>query len=97
VLQACQAAGFMPKLAAEEAVQISTVLALVESGFGVALIPQSIAHRVKRRASFHRLKGPAGHITTGLGILYPTGPLSPLTAGFRDAILSLASPATTTR
>jgi len=91
VLQACQIAGFMPKLAAEEAVQISTVLALVESGFGVALIPASIAGRVKRRITFHRLKGPSGNIATGLGILYPTGPMNPFTASFRTAILSLAT------
>jgi DNA-binding transcriptional LysR family regulator len=92
VLQACQTAGFMPKLAAEEAVQVSTVLALVESGFGVALIPESIALRVKRRVTFHRLKGPSGQIATGLGLLYPVGPLSPLTGGFRAAILSLKTP-----
>lgn len=89
VMQACQTAGFMPKLAAEEAVQISTVLALVEGGFGVALIPESIASRVRRRISFHRLKGPSGKIVTGLGILYPNGALNPFTAGFRAAILSL--------
>lgn len=91
VLQACQAAGFMPKVAPEEAVQLSTVLALVESGFGVALIPELIAHKVKRRVTFHRLKGASAHLETGLGILYPA-PVSPLTASFRTAILSLAAP-----
>lgn len=91
VLQACQTAGFMPVLAPEEAVQISTVLALVEGGFGVALVPTSIARCVKRRISFHTLRGPSGHIATGLGILYPKRPLKPVTAAFRAAILSLAS------
>ncbi|NYT36010.1 LysR family transcriptional regulator [Allopusillimonas soli] len=37
-MAACQRAGFMPSVK-QEAVQIQTVLALVESGLGVALIP----------------------------------------------------------
>lgn len=90
VLQACQTAGFMPKIASEEAVQISTVLALVESGFGVALLPESIADRVKRRVTFHRLEGPSGNIPTGLGILYLSGPLGTLTARFRAEIMHVA-------
>lgn len=90
VLQACQTAGFMPRIATEEAVQISTVLALVESGFGVALIPEAIAHRVKRRITFHRLKGPSGNIATGLAILSPSGSITRATARFRSAILGMA-------
>lgn len=38
VLYACQAAGFTPRVV-QEAVQVQTVLSLVESGMGVSLVP----------------------------------------------------------
>jgi len=37
-MMACQRAGFVPR-SAQEAIQIKTVLALVESGLGIALVP----------------------------------------------------------
>ena len=43
--QACQAAGFVP-LVAQEAEQLSAVLALVRSGLGVALVPSRAASSV---------------------------------------------------
>ena len=43
VMFACQAAGFNPSVR-QEAVQVQTVIGLVESGLGVALVP-SVSHR----------------------------------------------------
>jgi DNA-binding transcriptional LysR family regulator len=37
-MMACQRAGFVPRVA-QEAIQVKTVLALVESGLGIALVP----------------------------------------------------------
>jgi DNA-binding transcriptional LysR family regulator len=48
VVAACQAAGFTPRIV-QEAVQVQTVLSLVGSGLGVALVP-----------SLSRLQSPAG-------------------------------------
>ena len=89
VIQACQVAGFMPRLAQEEAVQLSTVLALVEGGFGVALIPEGVARAVRRNVVFVRLSGTSASLETGLGLLHLEGPQSPRVTLFRDAVLSL--------
>lgn len=40
-MSACEASGFVPEVK-QEANQISTVLALVESGLGVALVPEVV-------------------------------------------------------
>jgi len=42
LIQLCQAAGFVPRVA-QEARQLQTVAALVSAGFGVALLPASLA------------------------------------------------------
>ncbi|MDB5425554.1 MAG: transcriptional regulator, LysR family [Phenylobacterium sp.] len=49
-IMACEAAGFLPRIA-EEAAQIHTLIALVESGLGVALAPA-----VMRRAAAGRVQ-----------------------------------------
>lgn len=47
VVAACQAAGFTPRTV-QEAVQVQTLLSLVASGMGVALVPSaSQAHRMQ--------------------------------------------------
>lgn len=47
VVSACQAAGFTPQVV-QEAVQVQTLLSLVASGMGVALVPSaSQAHRIE--------------------------------------------------
>ena len=42
VLLACQRAGFVPHIA-QEATQVPTLLSLVQSGLGIALVPASVA------------------------------------------------------
>ena len=42
LIQLCQTAGFVPRVA-QEARQLQTVVALVAAGFGVALLPASLA------------------------------------------------------
>ena len=88
VLSACQRAGFMPIVARQEAVQLLTTLALVESGFGVALIPGSLVERVPQRAVFRPLDERNDHIETGLALLYPAERNKPLLEHFRDAAAS---------
>jgi DNA-binding transcriptional LysR family regulator len=46
-IHACQLRGFMPRVT-QEAIQVQTVLSLVEAGFGVALVP-SVSRRFNSR------------------------------------------------
>lgn len=93
VLSACQNAGFMPVIARQEALQVQTVLTLVESGFGVALLPESLVSSVRRNIAFLRLAEPGANIRTGLALLYPSeNSENPLLRHFRAAVLSRCSP-----
>ncbi len=51
VLLACQAAGFTPRVT-QEAVQVQTLVSLVESGIGVALVPAASGTGSTRRVAF---------------------------------------------
>lgn len=51
----CEAAGFYPKVV-QEAAQIHTLIGLVACGFGVALVPESIANSIMRdKVVFRRI------------------------------------------
>lgn len=51
----CEAAGFYPKVV-QEAAQIQTLIGLVACGFGVALVPESIANSIMRdKVVFRRI------------------------------------------
>lgn len=92
VLTACQKAGFMPVLAHQEAMQIGTVLGLVESGFGVALVPQFLRHHLKRRVVFCQLDDPKERIETGLALLWPEDQANALRGHFHNALIAVANP-----
>ena len=51
---ACQAAGFVPRIA-QEATQVQTVLAMVESGLGVALVPSVMQRFTSAKIVFRTL------------------------------------------
>jgi len=53
----CQRAGFVPRVA-QEAVQVQTIISLVESGLGVALVPSVAARYANRRVRFLPLSSP---------------------------------------
>jgi DNA-binding transcriptional LysR family regulator len=57
ILALCQRAGFTPRLA-QEAIQMQTVVSLVSSGLGVAIVPQSIANLGRRGVSYRELSDP---------------------------------------
>lgn len=63
----CQRAGFVPRVA-QEAVQVQTIISLVESGLGVALVPSVAARYANRRVRFLPLSSPrpAGRIGIAL-------------------------------
>jgi DNA-binding transcriptional LysR family regulator len=50
----CQLAGFLPNVT-QEATQVQTVLSLVESGLGVALVPSIVQHTPNPRIAYRRI------------------------------------------
>jgi DNA-binding transcriptional LysR family regulator len=66
---ACQHAGFLPRIA-QEAVQIQTVLSLVESGVGVALVPSVMQRFVSDKISYRPLSDLPAGAAIGLALMY---------------------------
>ena len=56
MMQACSHAGFVPNIV-QEASQAQTIVALVESGLGVALVPNVWQDLAPRAVTFHALRG----------------------------------------
>ena len=54
VVQACQAAGFSPRVV-QEAVQVQTLISLVESGMGIALVPAASGLASTRQVVFREV------------------------------------------
>lgn len=54
IMDCCVAAGFMPRVA-HEVIDSQSILGLIAAGFGVALIPASIARLTGDQIAFHRL------------------------------------------
>lgn len=77
-LTACQEAGFMP-IVAQEAAQLSAVLALVRSGLGVALVPSRAAGSVPQGVRLVRL---ASQVPVLTGVAVPRDTPSPLARNF---------------
>jgi len=77
-LTACQEAGFMP-IVAQEAAQLSAVLALVRSGLGVALVPSRAAGSVPQGVRLVRL---ASRVPVHTGVALPRDNPSPLAQNF---------------
>jgi DNA-binding transcriptional LysR family regulator len=64
-----QEVGCLPRVA-QEAVQVETVLCLVESGLGIALVPAIVSRSVSDRVVFRPLKQERGFPTIGLALAY---------------------------
>ena len=77
-LTACQKAGFMP-IVAQEAAQLSAVLALVRSGLGVALVPSRAAGSVPKGVRLVRL---ASQVPVFTGVALPRDAANPLAKNF---------------
>jgi DNA-binding transcriptional LysR family regulator len=83
---ACQSAGFVPRVA-QQATQIQTVLALVESGLGVALIPSIMRRYVDDRIAYRTLDGIPREATIGLSLAYMADIESPAGCHFRTSAI----------
>lgn len=83
VTLACQRAGFIPRVA-QQATQVSTMLCLVESGLGVALVPAATAGRAPPGVRFVGLKETPA---IELGLALPRDRGNPLAENFRATTL----------
>ena len=85
VMLACQRAGFVPRVS-QQAVQIQTVLALVESGLGVALVPSVMQRYASDRIVYRTLRD-ARHGDIALGLACRGDTESPAAARCRELAL----------
>ncbi|MES2973769.1 MAG: LysR substrate-binding domain-containing protein [Pseudomonadota bacterium] len=80
LMSACEAAGFAPRVA-QEATQVPTVLALVESGLGIALVPEVMRGHRAPAIAYRELQGD-GSAETTLALAYIAGSESPAAQRF---------------
>jgi DNA-binding transcriptional LysR family regulator len=80
---ACQSAGFVPKVS-QEAVQVQTLLALVESGTGVALVPSVMQRYGSDQLLYRPLEDLPQAAEVGLALAYVKGGETPAAQRFRE-------------
>lgn len=83
---ACQNAGFVPRIA-QQATQVQTLLALVESGLGVALVPSVARYYVSDRIVYRELSDVIPNAAIGLSWAYMPQTEGPAAARFRELAL----------
>lgn len=82
---ACQQAGFLPHVT-QEAIQVQTVLALVESGLGVALVPSTMKRYVSDNIVYRHFKDFPSITSIGLALAYMAGTESAAAKRFREMV-----------
>jgi DNA-binding transcriptional LysR family regulator len=85
-LLACQQAGFIPNVQ-QEAVQVQTLISLVESGLGVALVPSVAARHVARNVVFKPLTGPGAQTAIGIALALPPGGQTSAAQRFHESVM----------
>lgn len=88
-LAACEAAGFVPDVA-QEATQVATVLALVGSGLGVALVPEVMRGEREGLVAYRDLAEAGPGASTTLALAWLEGQESPAAQRFVEVTRSLA-------
>ena len=84
------AAGLAPRVG-QEAIQMQTIVSLVSAGMGVALVPQSLRNLRRTGVVYRPLAQRATTIETGL--VWRTGEVSPVLAGFIEIVRAHAAKA----
>lgn len=79
---ACQQAGFIPRVT-QQAIQVQTVLALVESGLGVALVPSVMQRYVSEKIVYRPFVDFPATASIGLSLAYMADTESPAASRFR--------------
>ena len=82
------AVGETPRIG-QEAIQMQTIVSLVSAGMGVALVPQSLRNLRRTGVVYRPLADGAPVVETGL--VWRTGDVSPVLAGFIDIVRAHAN------
>lgn len=83
LMLACQSAGFLPKVS-QEAVQVQTLLALVESGTGIALVPSVMQRYVSDKLVYRALDDLPDAAAVGVALAYLQGSEMAAASRFKD-------------
>jgi DNA-binding transcriptional LysR family regulator len=83
---ACQRNGFEPKVA-QEAIQIHTILSLVECGLGIALVPMSSRAPSGQKVEFRSVSDSKDLLTVGLALVVNPTNKRPLLRAFVDLLI----------
>lgn len=83
VQQLFAAAGFAPRVV-QEALEWTTIVALVEAGLGVSVVPASFDILRLGQVVYVPLSMPVGY--TRITACYPAGPIAPLVQGFLEVV-----------
>src|SRR5690606_22668464 len=87
VMLACEAAGFTPQVA-QEAVQVQTLVSLVECGIGVALVPSICRRNASPAVAFKPVVAPAAHLAVALAAVTRPASEPQAAARFREVLMS---------
>ncbi|WP_028080589.1 LysR family transcriptional regulator [Solimonas soli] len=87
IISRCQAAGFAPRIT-QRARQMQTVIGLVSSGMGIALVPASVQNLKRSGVQYRALRGRPAQIE--LGVLSRRGAGSPLVRHFAETLRQVA-------
>lgn len=92
VMLACQAAGFTPKVV-QEAVQVQTIISLVESGMGIALVPANSSRHGPGGVVFCRLEPTDAYLSVAIALASRPEPVIPTALRFRQVAMEYAAEA----
>lgn len=90
VINICKEAGFIPRIV-QEAIQMQTIITLVESGLGVGLVPAVCTVHQPARAKFLHLKKMTPSCQTSLALAYNENNESLTSMRFIETMLSVAN------
>ena len=82
-MMACQRAGFVPR-AAQEAIQVKTVLTLEETGLGIGLVPGMLRRVPSDGVEYRPLADLSGQDLIALALAYRPQPTHPIVAALRE-------------
>lgn len=90
-MTACQSVGFVPEVA-QEATQVQTVIALVESGLGVALVPEVVRGHRSEQVAYRDLADLSHESPTTLALAFVEDPQSPASERFVAVARATSAP-----
>jgi DNA-binding transcriptional LysR family regulator len=83
ILSCFSAAGVTPVIG-QQAIQMQTIVSLVSSGMGLALVPQSVSNLMRPGVEYRALAGPTPLVETGIAWRRDNG--SPVLRGFLELL-----------